>query len=129
MLSSHTHPYRIKTSLSPTAKSIPRLPMWDKRCYVRDNLHMTFDVPKYRITLVFYVYDVGLCNSNSKFQTSLAPLFVDKNSKWWKCVFLEQKEHFAIKIVRLCGYVLFRSFISDRSMFQQRELVIHKTIW
>ena len=33
------------------------------------------DVPNYWITSVFYVCDVGLCNSDSNFQTSIAPLF------------------------------------------------------
>ena len=57
----------------------------DKRCYIRDNRHATFDilthdVPNYPITSVFCVCDVGLCNSDSKFQTSIAPLFIKISS-------------------------------------------------
>ena len=50
--------------------------------YVRDNVHVTFGVMTfhYRITSVFYVCDVDLCNNDSKFQTSLVPLFVNKIS-------------------------------------------------
>ena len=33
------------------------------------------EVPNYRMTSVFYVCDVSLCYSDSKFQTSIAPLF------------------------------------------------------
>ena len=36
---------------------------------------------RYWMTSVFYVCDVSLCNSDSKFQTSVAPLFVNKNIK------------------------------------------------
>ena len=37
------------------------------------------DAPNYRITsAVFYVYDVGLCNSDSKLQTSVDAVFVNK---------------------------------------------------
>ena len=55
-------------------------------CYIRDNLHpkfdiMTFQISNYRMTSVFHVCDVGLCNSDSQFQTSVAPLFVNKNIK------------------------------------------------
>ena len=40
------------------------LPMWEKRCYIQT----TFDIPNYQITSVFYVFDIGLCNCDSKFQ-------------------------------------------------------------
>ena len=35
------------------------------------------DVPNYRITSIFYVCDVGLCNSDSKFQTTKAPVICE----------------------------------------------------
>ena len=53
-----------------------RLPMWNKCCYIRDNLHVTFDMTFQIIGWCRFsrFCDVGLCSSDSKFQMSIAPL-------------------------------------------------------
>ena len=54
------------------------------------------DAPNYWITsAVFYVYDVGLCNSDSKLQTSVDAVFVNKNM-------LLVQQRFKISNVRKC---------------------------
>ena len=61
---------------------------------------------------VFYVCDVGLCNSNSKFQTSIPPLY-----QVWVWIFLVRtKGTFWFQNYLLCWNFLFCSFTSDFSM-------------
>ena len=89
------------------------------------------DVPNYRMKSVFDDWDVGLCNSNSKVQTSIAHLFVNKNIKCgYTFSWLEQKEHFGTNLLCLCWHRLFRSFNSDISMFEQRGVIRkHICLW
>ena len=88
---SHTSPCKIESSLSllTACKMDPTsLPMWDKHCYIQDDLHATVtifkvstsNVPNYQVS-DFFICDIGMCNSNSKLQMSIAPLFVNKNTK------------------------------------------------
>ena len=68
---------------SPSAKSVShRWPTWFKRCYIRDKLYATLWCSKLSyFNGDFYDCDVGLCNSDSNFQTPIFPLFLNKNIK------------------------------------------------
>ena len=124
----HTNAYMIEWSLcfltdgkiDPTSLS-----MWDKRCYMRDNEHATFDVMTFQI--------IGLCRV-STFAT-LACATAIQNSKRLQLLYLSIKissvgMRFLSKNNRnilipncltLLILFLFRSSSPDSSTFKQRE--------
>ena len=56
--------------------------MWDKHCYIRDNLHATYNVinlPSCWMTSEFYICNVEKWDSTSIFQTLTAFLFMIEN--------------------------------------------------
>ena len=91
---SHTSAYKIDWSLCLLAdgKIDPTsLPMLDKRCYIRGNLHATFDVMTFQSfgQGPFSTFATLACSTaiqkrlQKRFQKSVDFLFVNKNIKCW----------------------------------------------
>ena len=147
LIFSHTNGYKIESSLClliihlftyyiitvgkiySTSLPIPH------RCLCGINVAI-YSIPNYRIRSVFYLRDVGLCNSDSKFQTSIAPLLLNELAivgmrflSWNKRNILVPKL-FDVVDFFISSYTSdSSSYTSDSFMFKQRGKVFGDVVW